>query len=302
MVLFARVDADEGGAITMDAAARGEAACDSALEVVRRLGLGGGVCLWLPEASLVAGPTDEHKQLLRSARCTVGPFALSQGDEVREWLHAGALRAVFSLQGAAPLDGALSAAIKSAAEGLPAERLVLLLPVGPLADPATLPALLASLDEVGARRGTGCLECDAPETVGVVNGVLLALPAAPGADAAAREAQEDALIEAVAPLARKDRLRVLLGGLHSARPGRGGATKVGMLHEQGIDVVAPATLGPAALSPGAPCGDRLDAGECLGRCARTATQTAPAGVRSITYRVPKVYTKVYRNRKRASGM
>ena len=142
-------------------------------------------------------------------RCVVGPFALEQADAVREWLNEGAHHAVISLDGAAPLDVSLDAAIARGTTGLPAERLVLLLPVGPLGDPATLATLLQDLEQVAARKGSGCLECAAPETVGAVGGVLLTL-----APDAAHEAEEDKLIQAVAPFARCARtLRVA----HSAR-------------------------------------------------------------------------------------
>ena len=196
MVLLAKVR-ESAGALDMDAAAAGKAACDSPWEVARRLGLGGGVCLWLSEASRGAGPNAEQKALLRKTRCAVGPFALEQADAVREWLNEGAHHAVISLDGAAPLDVSLDAAIARGTTGLPAERLVLLLPVGPLGDPATLATLLQDLEQVAARKGSGCLECAAPETVGAVGGVLLTL-----APDAAHEAEEDKLIQAVAPFAR----------------------------------------------------------------------------------------------------
>ena len=59
------------GALDMDAAVAGKAACDSPWEVARRLGLGGGVCLWLSEASRGAGPNAEQKALLRKTRCVI---------------------------------------------------------------------------------------------------------------------------------------------------------------------------------------------------------------------------------------
>ena len=91
MVLLVRVPESNGG-LDLDAAARGEVACDSPWEVARRLQLGGGVCLWLSESSRSAGPNAEQKAFLRSTRCTVGPFALEQADAVRDWLHEGAVQ------------------------------------------------------------------------------------------------------------------------------------------------------------------------------------------------------------------
>ena len=215
MVLLAKVR-ESAGALDMDAAAAGKATCDSPWEVARRLGLGGGLCLWLSEASHGAGPNVEQKALLRKTRCAVGPFALEQADAVREWLNEGAHRAVITLDGTAPLDVSLDAAIARGTTGLPAERLVLLLPVGPLGDPATLVTLLQDLEQVAARKGSGCLECSAPETVGAVGGVLLTL-----APDEAHEAEEDKLIQAVAPFARCARsLRVA----HCARAHARGAS------------------------------------------------------------------------------
>ena len=166
MVLIARVS-ESNGTLELDARA---AAIDSPWEVARRLGLCGGVCLWLSEASRGAGPTADQKAFLRSTRCTVGPFALEQADAMREWLNEGAVRAVITLDGLAPLDVALPAAIARGTSGLPAERLVLLLSVGPLSEPATLSALEEELEQVAARSGTGCNEHAAAETVGAVGG------------------------------------------------------------------------------------------------------------------------------------
>ena len=302
MVLLAKVR-ESAGALDMDAAAAGKAACDSPWEVARRLGLGGGVCLWLSEASRGAGPNAEQKALLRKTRCVVGPFALEQADAVREWLNEGAHHAVISLDGAAPLDVSLDAAIARGTTGLPAERLVLLLPVGPLGDPATLATLLQDLEQVAARKGSGCLECAAPETVGAVGGVLLTL-----APDAAHEAEEDKLIQAVAPFARcartlrvahsaraharralcpvapsapiapsalcrsNDRLRVWVSGLHGTRAASAGAAaKVGELHALAIDVLAPACLGGGGEGEGGGGGGAglLELGACVGSCART---------------------------------
>lgn len=204
MVLLAKVR-ESAGALDLDAAATGKAVCDSPWEVARRLGLGGAVCLWLSEASRGAGPNAEQKDFLRKTRCAVGPFALEQADAVREWLNEGAYRAVITLDGTAPLDVSLDAAIARGTTGLPAERLVLLLPVGPLGDPATLATLLQDLEQVAARKGSGCLECSAPETVGAVGGVLLTLAPPGGAEAKAHEAEEDKLVQALAPFARRAR-------------------------------------------------------------------------------------------------
>ena len=204
MVLLAKVR-ESAGALDLDAAATGNAVCDSPWEVARRLGLGGGVCLWLSEASRAAGPNAEQKALLRNTRCSVGPFAMEQADTVREWLNEGAYRAIITLDGTAPLDVALDAAIARGTAGLPAERLVLLLPVGPLGDSATLATLLQDLEQVAARKGSGCLECCANETVGAVGGVLLVLASPSGAEAEAREAEEDTLVQALAPFARRAR-------------------------------------------------------------------------------------------------
>ena len=144
-MLLAKVR-ESAGALDLDAAATGKAVCDSPWEVARRLGLGGAVCLWLSEASRGAGPNAEQKDFLRKTRCAVGPFALEQADVVREWLNEGAYRAVITLDGTAPLDVSLDAAIARGTTGLPAQRLVLLLPVGPLGDPATLATLLQDLE------------------------------------------------------------------------------------------------------------------------------------------------------------
>ena len=103
MVLLAHLR-ESAGTLDLDATACGEVTCDSPWEVARRLGLGGGVCLWLSEASRGAGPNAEQKAFLRKTRCAVGPFALEQADAVREWLNEGAFRAIISLDGAAPLD------------------------------------------------------------------------------------------------------------------------------------------------------------------------------------------------------
>lgn len=219
MVLLAKVR-ESAGALDMDAAATGKAVCDSPWEVARRLGLGGGVCLWLSEASRGAGPNAEQKDFLRKTRCTVGPFALEQADAVRDWLNEGAHRAVITLDGMAPLDVSLDAAIARGTTGLPAERLVLLLPVGPLGDPATLATLLQDLEQVAARKGSGCLECSAPETVGAVGGVLLTLAPPSGAEANAHEAEkEDTLVQALAPFARRARTLHLIT-LHLAHCAR----------------------------------------------------------------------------------
>ena len=202
MVLYAHIR-ESAGALDLDAAAPGEAVCDSPWEVARRLGLGGGVCLWLSEASRGASPNAEQKAFLRKTRCTVGPFALEQVDAMREWLHEGASRAIITLDGTAPLDVALPAAIARGTTGLPAERLILLLPVGPLGDPATLATLLQDLEQVAARKGSGCLECAAPDTVGAVGGVLLALTMPSGAEARTRETDEDNLVQALTPFTRR---------------------------------------------------------------------------------------------------
>lgn len=90
---------------------------------------------------------------------------------------------------------------------------MLLLPVGPLGDPATMAGLLQDLEQLAARSGTGCHECTAPETVGAVGGVLLSLPAPSGAEARERGAQEETLVEAVASFARQAHAAVLA---HSA--------------------------------------------------------------------------------------
>ena len=174
---------------------------------------------------------------------------------------------------------------------------MLLLPVGPLGDPATMAGLLQDLEQLAARSGTGCHECTAPETVGAVGGVLLSLPAPSGAEARERGAQEEALVEAVASFARQahaavlahsasypphtharrprppravsnDRLRVWLGGLEGARPESGGAAKVGRLHKLGVDVLAPASLGGG--------GTLLDAGTCMYTCLARRLRMHPA--------------------------
>lgn len=267
MVLFSLIQ-EANGALDLDGAARGDADC-APPEVARRLGLGGGICLWLSSATLEAAPSEEQQALLKSTNCTIGPFELTQADAAREWLNDGAIRCIFSVKG----EASAAAAIKRDTAGLPAERLMAALQVGPLDNAATLPALLSTLEELGAGKGTGCLECCAPETVGVVGGVLLQLPPAPAASAKkqldARLAQEDALIEAIAPFAKKDRLRVLIDGLAGdARLATGdicaGAAKVGKLHFSSIDVVARATLGGGATNDG-----RLVVGECVACCARS---------------------------------
>jgi len=265
MVLLSLIE-ETNGALDVDGADCASGVDCAPPEVVRRLGLGGGVCLWLSSAALEAAPSDEQKALLKSTSCTIGPFELTQADAAREWLNEGAVRCIFSVRG----EASAAAAIKRDTAGLPAERLMVALQVGPLDDAATLPALVSSLDELAAAKGSGCLEYCAPETVGVVGGVLLRLPPAPSSSAArtqldARLAQEDALVEAVAPFAKKDRLRVVVD-CGRATSKTVDAARVGRLHEKsGVDVLARATLGGKS----ATADGRLVVGECVACCARS---------------------------------
>ena len=204
-MLIPLVGFTEDGVPSLSVAARGEAADVPPLQVVRRLGIAAAQILWLPPALLDGAPGDAVKDaLLRAVACVAGPFAPAQTEGARAWLNAGARGALFTAEVGCLADAAES--LKAVA--LPAER------VQPLVRPADLTteavkALVAELETVASATGGGCHECRKPDTVGKVNGVVIALPAAgPADDATARAQAEDLLLQLASPLAKKDRLQV----------------------------------------------------------------------------------------------
>ena len=267
-MLIPLVGFTEDGTPSLSVAARGEAADVPPLQVVRRLGIAAAQILWLPPALLDGAPGDAVKDaLLRAVACVAGPFAPAQTEGARAWLNAGARGALFTAEVGCLADAAES--LKAVA--LPAERVQLLVRPAELTTEA-VKALVAELEAVASATGGGCHECRKPDTVGKVNGVVIALPAAgPADDATARAQAEDLLLQLASPLAKKDRLQVAVSGLRH----RHSSAAVGDLHRLGIDVVACASLGPLpAATAAAAAAAAAAAGDATAAANKAATEAA----------------------------
>jgi len=150
------------------AVVKGEAASEPDAEVVRRLGLANHVFVWLSSAELAEPPSAERIVMLRGSSCAVGPFPLESANQARDWLNAGAQYALLAPVATAALGGLAEAVMAvAAAEALPAERLLLLIQPKSTSG-AAADELVAALQSLAAKTGSGCRECERPRTVGAV--------------------------------------------------------------------------------------------------------------------------------------
>ena len=247
------------------------------LEVVRRLGLASPIFLCMPSTVLAAPPSPALTEHMLEGNCIVGPFSFERADEAREWLSSGAKYALFMPPELAA-DSSLAAMVKGAAAevAIPAERLILLMRA-PLANDAVAVArFFEDVQQLAAPTGAGCYECCRAEKVGVVSGIALMMPAG------STPAGESELLALLGPVAARDRLQVMIGGLSSRT-----AASIGHIyHSYTIHAIEMASLSdmsssaePPPLPPLMPAGaeilaplfgrEALDLGPCVAACLRT---------------------------------